>query len=292
MSDFLHVDGELVSRDERHLSALDRGFRYGDAVFETFRVYGGTPYAWERHLDRLERSAATIRLYHGIGREDLRDRVEETLAANELQEAYLRLSISRGVQPGTLEPRQEVDPTVVIQVEPLPRGGVEGTAVWDRPIDCTIGDTQRVPAEAIPAHIKSHNYLNGILATIEARDAGVDQAILLDADGMLTEATTANLFFVTDGVLHTPSVEEVPVLPGITREDVLELADTMDIPTERGRWKPTVLHRADEVFLTNTTWEVRPVRSIDDTSYPVGSVTDQLRRAYTARIERLCYADS
>lgn len=292
MSGPIHVNGALRPREGPHVSALDRGFRYGDAVFETLRVYGGTPFAWARHMDRLDASAAALAMDHGVGRSELRERVEETLAANELADAYLRISISRGVQPGTLAPREQVDPTVVIQAEPLPRGGVHGSPVWDGPADCIVAETQRVPDEAIPAHVKSHNYLNGILATIEAQEAGVDQTIMLDGEGWVTEAATANLFFVADGVLRTPTDDGLPVLPGITRETVLDLAEEAGIPTEEGRWEPSVLSTAEEVFLTNTTWEVRPVSRIGDWTYDVGPLTEELREVFAERIERECYGES
>lgn len=289
MSGPIHVDGELVDRDGRHLSALDRGFRYGDAVFETMRAYGGSIFAWERHLDRLERSATTVGLDHGLSRTDLRGRAEETLAANDLTDAYLRLSISRGIQPGTLTPQPTTNPTVVVQVEALPRGGVEGEPVWDGPARCHIPDIRRMPTSVIPAHVKSHNYLNGILASQAADDAGAEVAVLLDMSGNVTEATTANLFFVRGGTLHTPSVDALPVLPGITREEVITIAERHDIPIETGVYDPGVLAKASEAFLTNTTWEVRPIDSIDDMTFSVGPVTRTLADAFSRLIERRCY---
>lgn len=289
MTGYIHVNGELQARDSVHVSALDRGFRYGDAIFETVRVYGTEPYAWDRHLDRLAASADALAMDHGVTRPDLRERVDETLEANDLREAYLRISISRGVQPGTLAPVEPVEPTVIIQTEPLPRGGVDGRPVWDGPATCTIAETRQIPNTAIPAHIKTHNYLNGILAIIEARTAGVDQPLLLDEDGYLTEAATANLFVVVDDVLYTPPVDELPVLPGITREDVITLASAADIQIEEERFTPTILDRADEVFLTNSTWEVRPVSRIDDCTYDTREVTETIARRYSERVERQCY---
>ena len=290
MTKYLHINGELIEREAAHVSALDRGFRYGDAVFETLRVYNGQPFRWEKHMNRLAGSCEAIRLEHNVSPTTLRDYAEETLNANELQEAYLRIAISRGVQPGTLTPAPAVSPTIAIQTEPLPRGGVDGTSTWDEPATCIIAETRRIPSESIPSQVKSHNYLNGILAAIEARDAGVDEAILLDPDGYLTETPTANLFGVKGNELRTPSTETLPVLPGITREEIISLATGAECAVVEGEWKPSLLVECDEVFLTNSTWEIRPVTMIDETEYPVGSVTTELQHSFNKLIESTCYA--
>jgi len=118
-----HVDGDLVPAREATVSVDDRGFRYGDAAFETLRAYGGTVFAWDAHVERLERTCELLSLEHGLAAADLQARIDETLAANDLADAYVRLSITRGVQPGKLTPDPEVDPTVVVYVKPLPRAG-------------------------------------------------------------------------------------------------------------------------------------------------------------------------
>ena len=150
-----HVDGELVPASEATVSVDDRGFRYGDAAFETMRAYGGTILDWERHCERLERTCETLSLEHGLADDDLRGRIDETLAANDVVDAYVRLSITRGVQPGTLTPQPAVDPTVVIYVKPLPRGGLEGEPVWDAPATVRTVETRRIPDDAVPASAKT-----------------------------------------------------------------------------------------------------------------------------------------
>ena len=263
-----HVDGELVAREDATVSVEDRGFRYGDAAFETMRVYGGRVFEWERHRARLGRTCETLGMSDAVP-DDLDTRVAETLAANDLQEAYCRVSVTRGVQPGKLTPAPAVDPTVVVAVSELPEGGVGGGKSWTDPAVVESVETRRIPDECLPADAKTHNYLNGILARLELRRASsggdatgaADEALLCDTDGYVAEGASSNLFFVADGTLHTPEVGAI--LPGITREVVLELASEESFPVERGRYTLEDVRRADEAFLTNSTWELRPMASVD-----------------------------
>ncbi|WIV66538.1 aminotransferase class IV [Natrialbaceae archaeon AArc-T1-2] len=282
-----HVDGELVPAGEATVSVEDRGFRYGDAAFETLRAYGGDLFEWPAHADRLERTCDVLAIDHGLSRTDLRRRIDETLSANDLADAYVRLSITRGVQPGKLTPDPEVDPTVVVYVAPLPRGGLDGEPVWDGPATVETVSTRRIPDAAIPAAAKTHNYLNGILARTELTDG--DEALLLDVDGHVAEGATSNVFFVDDGTLYTPTTDG-PVLPGITREAVLELAMEAGISTHEGRYVPATVREADEAFLTNSTWELRPVASIDGVDIGGGPVADRLARLFDQCVERTCYS--
>ncbi|WP_246998930.1 aminotransferase class IV [Halosolutus gelatinilyticus] len=283
-----HVDGDLVPASEATVRVDDRGFRYGDAAFETCRAYGGTIFAWDAHVDRLETTCELLSIDHDLSAADLRRRIDETLAANDLADAYVRLSITRGVQPGKLTPRSAVDPTVVVSVKPLPRGGVEGERVWDEPAIVRTVDTRRIPDEAIPAAAKTHNYLNGILARAELRGTDADEALVCDLEGNVAEGAASNVWFVRDGTLYTPTIEG-PVLPGITRGIVRELASGADVPVSEGSYAIEDVLAADEAFLTNRTWELRPIASIDDIAVGGGPVTGRLSRAYDERVEDSCY---
>jgi branched-chain amino acid aminotransferase len=289
-----HVDGELVPASQATVSVRDRGFRYGDGAFETVRIYDGEIFAWDRHAERLTESCRILDLDHGLSTEVLATRIRETVAVNGLSEAAARLSITRGVQPGALTPVTDPEPTVVVTVHALDRGGIHGEPSWEEPATAIVADTRRVPNAAIPARAKTHNYLNGILARLEAREAGVDEALLLDGDGKLTEGATCNCFLVDDGVLRTPALDG-PVLPGITRAVVLECARSTDVPIETGRIDPTALRSADEAFLTNSTWELRPLATvqIDGEAVAVGGgpVTDQLQAEFDAYIEERHYEE-
>ena len=281
-----HVDGELVDRTEATVSVDDRGFRYGDGAFETCRVYGGRVFLRERHFDRLRRSCETLGMPDAVP-EDIDERIDETLRANDLSEAYLRVSVTRGVQPGKLTPSETVDPTVVIYVDRLDRGGPDGSPVWDAPAVVESVETRRIPDASLPATAKTHNYLNGILARIELRGRDADEALMCDTDGHAAEGATSNVFFVEDGRIRTPELGSI--LPGITRETVIEAADRIGVPVETGRYSVERLRSADEAFLTNTTWEIRPIATLDGRAVGGGPTTDRLRAAYDELVERRCY---
>lgn len=282
-----HVDGELVAESNATVNVRDRGFMYGDGAFETMRVYGGEIFEWEAHADRLRRSCETLGFADALPEDDdLRGRIEETLAANELDDAYAKLSTTRGVQPGKLTPDPAVDPTIVVLVSPLPRGGTGGERVWDEPATLSTVEQRKVPDSALPAAAKTHNYLNSILARLELRGSEADEAIVQSVDGLLAEGATSNLFFLREGTLCTPA-ESVPLLPGITRDIVLELAEEAEIPVETGEYEPDQLDDATELFVTNSTWEIRPVTRVDGRAYEIGPVTRELQGRFDERVEQL-----
>ena len=287
-----HVNGALVPEDEATVSVLDRGFMYGDAAFETLRVYGGDPFEWGAHRERLQHTAETLGFGDAVP-EDLRKRVDETLAANDLADAYCKVSVSRGVQPGKLTPDPEVDPTVVVITKSLPRGGPDGERVWDDPAEVQTVRTRRIPSDALPADIKSHNYLNGILGRLELqRSAGdgdpADECLVRDIDGNVAEGATSNVFFVSEAGLRTPSAD-LDLLPGVTRDIVLELAREEGFPVETGAYSLDDVRNADEAFLTNSTWEIRPIGTVDGIEVGTGPMTKLLQRLYDERVERRHY---
>ena len=307
-----HVDGDLVPADEATVSVEDRGFAYGDAAFETLRAYGGEVFRWDAHAARLADTCETLGLDHGVADAKLKARIDETLAANDLADAYVKCSVTRGVQPGTLDPKPDVDPTVVVIAKPLPRGGIgsgdEGAeddgsgTVYDGPAALQTTKTRKPSSRAFPADAKTHNYLNGILARLELRVTGADEALMLDPEGNVAEGATSNVFFSDGTALKTPSLDG-PVLPGVTRRAVIEIAEEEGIPVEEGTYAPDAVRAADEVFLTNSTWEIRPVATVDgiavggtegggaeggaDTA--AGPLTTLLSRLFDRRVERRYY---
>ncbi len=282
-----HVDGELVPASEATVNVRDRGFMYGDGVFETMRVYNGRIFEWRAHADRLRRSCERLGFADALPpAADLRERIHETLAANDLTEAYTKLSITRGVQPGKLSPDPAVDPTIVVYIAELPRGGNDGERVWSGPAALATVEGRQTPDSVLPAGAKTHNYLDSILARLELRGSEADEAIVRSVDGALTEGASSNLFFVEDGELYTPA-DSLPLLPGITRNVVLELAESAGTETETGVYEPVRLIDADEVFVTNSTWEIRPVTSVDERAYEVGPVTRTLQQRFDERVEKL-----
>jgi branched-chain amino acid aminotransferase len=279
------VDGALVPAREATVRVDDRGFQYGDGAFETLRAYGGTVFEWPAHRERLERACDRLGMPDAVPA-DAGDRLRAVLAANDFDDAYLKLSITRGVQPGTLTPATDVDPTVVVYAKPLPRGGVDGDPAWDGPARLRTVDVRRPPDAAVPAEVKTHNYLASILARLELRGTDADEALLTDAAGDVACGAACNLLFVDDGRLHTPSLDG-PVLPGVTRRVVLELAREAGVAVREGSYAPATVRAADEAFATNSTWQVRPVASVDGVPVGGGPVTTRLSRLFDERVERL-----
>ncbi|WP_410765470.1 aminotransferase class IV [Haloferax sp. DFSO60] len=289
MSDLqYYVDGEFSPADEASIPVTDRGFLYGDAAFETLRAYGGEVFHWDAHAERLAETCDVLGLDHGLSEGELKERIDATLAENDLDEAYVRLSITRGTQAGRLTPADVVEPRVVVIVEPLARGGRDSESVWDGPATVQTVKTRRVPDRAVPARAKTHNYLNGILARLELRVTGADEALMLDSEGYVTEGATSNLFFVHDNALCTPSLDG-PVLPGITRRVVLDLARDEGIPIRERRFTPDDVREGDEAFLTNSTWELRPIETVDGIGIGGGPVTTLLSRLYDEYVETRHY---
>lgn len=278
---FIFLNERVVPAEEALLSVFDHGFLYGDGIYETMRAYGGKVFRLEEHLRRLERSASLIRLSlpdKGF----LRDAVLGTIAANKLAEAYVRLTVSRGRGPIGLDPDLCPAPTVVVIAE---RFSEYPDSLYRDGVRLIIAETRRNLPAALNPRIKSLNFLNNILAKIEAKDRGAYEAIMLNADGYLTEGTVSNIFFVNDGVLCTPS-PDAGVLDGITREIVINLARSKGIPVKEDLFLPTDLFHASEVFFTNTTSEVMPVSAVELFSYPVGELTRELGRLYREEVRR------
>jgi branched-chain amino acid aminotransferase len=287
-----HVDGDLVPASEATVNVRDRGFMYGDGAFETLRAYGGTIFEWDAHRKRLQRTADTLGFPEAVP-DDLHARIEDTLTANDLADAYVKVSVTRGVQPGTVTPHEDVDPTVVVYVKPLPRGGTEGEPVWDGPATVQTVRTRKVSDDALPADAKTHNYLNSILARLELRKAATDEfqadeALLRDAEDHVAEGATSNVFFVADDALRTPTAD-LDLLPGVTRSVVIDLAENEGFPVDAARYTVDDFRNADELFLTNSTWEIRPVTSLDGIEFQVGPMTKLLARLYDERVGQSCY---
>ncbi len=278
------LNGELMPAHAARVPVLDHGLLYGDGVFEGIRFYGGCAFRPGAHLDRLYRSAAAIRLTLPCDRNALAAAVAETIAAFGRPDGYLRLVITRGVGRLGLDPASCKQPNVFILADEL---ALVSEAVRVKGACVIIAATRRIAPDALDPRIKSLNYLNHILARIEATNADADEAILLNGRGHVAEGTADNVFVARGSVLLTPPVAD-GALEGITRAVVLEIAQTLGIVARENTLGPYDLYTADECFLTGTGAELIPVREVDGRrlrSSP-GPVFQALSKAFRGLIER------
>lgn len=283
------MNGALVPADEATVSVRDRGFRYGDAVRAGLRAYGGSVFEWDRNDERLRQAASELGLGEAVP-EDLHKRVRETLAANDLDDARLDVSITRGVGGG-LTPSSSSEPTVVITAEEHPRGGIDGTRTWDDPALVQIVKTRAISERSIPAAEATHARLDGVLARRELERASTetyhaDEALVRDAEGNLVGGAASSVFFVDDGTLRTSDFDATP---RPIREVVLDLAREESFPVETGEYAPADVRGADEAFLANSTWELRPIARADGVAVGAGPVTRLLTRLFDEYVERRHY---
>ena len=255
----IYLNGKLVPKAEAVVSVYDHGLLYGDGVFEGIRVYEGNVFRLKEHIDRLFESAKTIALESPYTREELSQATLDTVAANGLQNVYVRLVMSRGVGDLGIDPANCKRPTVFIIADAIKLYPAE---FYEKGVPLITASTRRIPMQCLDPRIKSLNYLNNILAKIEARKAGVPEAIMLNDRGRVAECTADNIFILKDDELKTPGLTE-GALPGVTRGAVLELAEKRGIVTQEARLGLHDLYNADECFLTGTGAEIVPVVNID-----------------------------
>ncbi len=261
----IFLNGSLVPQDEAKVSVLDRGFLYGDGVFETLRAYSGKIFRLNDHINRLFGSANALFIKHNFTGDYLKDVLYKTLRGNNLKDAYLRLTITRGQSNPGLDIEDCSDPTITIIAREF-SGYTED--LYRRGISAAIVNTRRIPASALNPEIKSLNFLNNIMARVEARRVDVSEAIMLSTEGYVAEGTVSNIFIVKDGVVKTPPLS-VGILNGVTRSVVIGLAQKNNIPLKEQQFRTEELYSADECFVTSTLYEVMPVTSINNK--PVGN---------------------
>jgi branched-chain amino acid aminotransferase len=256
----VYIDGSYYPKSEAKISVYDHGLLYGDGVFEGIRAYEGVVFKLDEHLDRLYHSAHTIALEIPMSKEEMKRAVLDALKKNNLRDAYIRLVVTRGVGDLGLDPRKCSKPTVVIITEPLIQ--LHGEEKKKTGVTAIISWVKRDPVDATTHEIKSLNYLNSILAKIEANIAGVDEAICLDKRGFVCEGAAENIFIVKNGEIATPPIC-TGALAGITRGVVIKLARKLGYSVTERNITPNELFNADEVFFTGTAAEIIPVREIN-----------------------------
>lgn len=252
------ANGEIMAGHAATVSVLDHGFLYGDGVFEGVRYYNGAPFRLTAHLERLFDSARSIQLTVPYEQATMVPAVQKTIQRSGLRDGYLRIIVSRGEGALGLDPRSCKRPNVFIIAGPL---SFLPPAVYENGARVIIAATRRLPVAGLDPRIKSLNYLNHILARLEANAADADEALLLNERGYVAEGTADNLFIVKKGEIRTPRTAD-GALAGITRELVIHLAAEAGIPVKEMALAPYDLHTADECFLCGTGAELIPVGTI------------------------------
>ena len=277
------VNGTIRPADQAVVPVFDHGFLYGEGVYETLRTYGREPFLFARHVARLRHSASRMALAVPFTDGELERRVRDTMAAQaEGDELYIRILLTRGVGELSYDPAVCPTPTLVIIVKrlvpPAERTFTEG-------IRLALVSLRRNHPDALNPVIKSNNLLNNALAMQEAYRRGADEALMLNQAGEVAECSQSNIFIVRAGAALTPPIS-AGLLPGVTRELVLELASQIGVPAREARLMPADVDAADEVFITGTTREVTPVRAIDQrvvgSGWP-GPITRRLLTAFRGR---------
>jgi branched-chain amino acid aminotransferase len=282
----VYVDGQFMPAEDARISVFDHGFLYGDGIFEGIRVYDGNIFRLQQHMQRLYNSAQCILLTIPLSPEEMRAAVVETVARRGLPNQYVRVVVSRGPGDLGLDPRRCRRPSVVIIADTIT---LYPAHFYTTGLELVTVATRRTPTWALDPRIKSLNYLNNILAKLEAQQAGVLEAVMLNGEGYVAECTADNIFFVRQGQLCTPSTA-AGALQGITRDSVLEVAQALGVPTTEGFFTRYDLYTADECFITGTGAEIIPVTRIDSRTIGAGSpgpLTAQLRLGF----ETLCHHD-
>lgn len=260
----VYVNGRCRPPERARVSALDRGFLFGDGIFETMRAYGGVIFLLERHLERLRQSAALTGLPLPHTAEEFERILYRVIGKSGIDEAYLRLIVTPGVGPPAPAEGEKIEPTVVVICRPVPAPPAKS---YRKGVGAIISSFTKVPAASLDSRIKSHSYLPNVLARAEAVRAGAHEAFLADADGFLAEGAMSSVFVVKNEVLMTPPLE-TGILRGTRRGEILRLAREAGMKVKEKPVRIKQVFKADECFITTSIIEVLPVVRLD--GRPVG----------------------
>jgi branched-chain amino acid aminotransferase len=277
------INGEVFDEASARISVFDRGFLYGDSIYEVMRTASGRPVDLDAHLDRLRRSGEAIAL--PIASEPmLREAIAEVLEAARNPESYVRVIATRGAGEIGLDTSLADDPKTLIIVRPL---ALPPRELYERGASIRIVGVQRTPRRAMDPAVRSGNYLNNIMALAEARRAGAYEALMCDARGRVAEGSTSNVFAVRGGELYTPALE-IGLLAGITRQRVIELARDDGLEVVEGTLTPDDVRGADEVFITSSIRGVLPIGEVDGKAIAApGPITSRLMERYARYLRRM-----
>ena len=255
----IYIDGEFYPKSQAKISVFDHGLLYGDGVFEGIRAYKGSVFKLKEHINRLYQSAHAMMLQAPLTKEQMTEAVLETLRKNKMKDAYIRLVVTRGVGDLGLDPRKCPKATVIVITGAII---LHGNEAKENGITTFVSWVRRHPVDATSHEIKSLNYLNSVMAKIEANMAGADEAIVLDKAGFVSEGVGENIFVVKNGKILTPPVCS-GALPGITAQVVTKLAQKLGYEVVESNLTPYQLMNADEAFFTGTAAEIVPIREVN-----------------------------
>ena len=287
-----NVNGAIGLTGVARIPVMDRGFLYGDSIYEVFRTYRGIPLFHDEHWARFENSASLIHLRIGLSKHELTEQIRRTVratgAASANRDVYVRYIVTRGEGPLDLYPPPDLPTTCVIIVRAVPEWNPQ---FYSRGLRVAVARTRRNPADALDPNIKGGNYLNNVLGVVEARKLGADDCLMLNDAQLVTEASNSNVFFVIDGELVTPS-QTAANLRGLTKAAVHEACRAQGLPTYEREISIGALQKASECFFTSATREVMPVRELRigesvERSFPAGGgpVTRRVAKLYRDYVE-------
>jgi len=283
MSLKIWIDGKLLDKEHATVSVFDHGLLYGDGVFEGIRAYNGRIFECKAHLRRLSDSAKSIRLDMTYSTEQIEEGMLTAMKANNLIDCYFRVVITRGPGDLGIDPRKSKQPVTIIIADQV---GVYPKEMYEKGISIISSSYVRQHSNACSPRIKSLNYLNNILGKIEANDAGVHDAIMYNHEGNISEMTAANVFFVRNGIIATPTTS-CGILEGVTRNAIFQIAAKLGVPLIEKRLQRADMYIADEMFVTGTGAEVMPVTTADHRvigSGTCGPVTKKLMDAFHGHV--------
>ncbi|HYU78352.1 MAG TPA: aminotransferase class IV [Vicinamibacterales bacterium] len=297
MSAFVNVNGRISDGEHAAISVFDHGFVYGEGVYETIRTYNGEPFLFDRHLQRLRRSAEMIFLGVPFGDDEFLRRAIDTMAAARLghrghepaAEAYIRILLTRGIGDLTYDPAATPSPSLVIIVKPLP---VPAASEFERGVKVCMVDIIRNHPRSVNPLIKSNNLLNNALGMQQALRKGGVEGVFRNYRGELSECSQSNLFVVKGGVVRTPPLD-AGLLAGITRQFVFELGKSVGVKVEEALLKDRDLFDADEAFFTSTTKELMPIVQVDEHTIGTGTpgqITKKLLAEFRRRANEMTLA--
>lgn len=279
----IYIDGVYYPKSQAKISVYDHGFLYGDGVFEGIRAYNGTVFKLKEHIDRLYRSAHAMHLQINITKEEMIQAVVATLRKNKLKDAYIRLVVTRGIGDLGLDPRKCPKSSIIIITDSI---SLHASGAKEKGITTVITWVRRNPVDTATHEIKSLNYLNSILAKMEANANGADEAICLEENGCIAEGVGENLFIVKNGKILTPP-RSSGALEGITAQTATKLAEDLGFKVIETSITPFQLFTADEAFFTGTAMEMVPIREVNKRKIgdgTPGSVTKKLMAAFEKTI--------